>query len=93
MASAHLVFGNIANNQAVLTTDFRSVELNTGDTYTFTSASKNYLIITALVNIYVAFTSDGSAPNTAVSPRIYIGAGNSYPVYIRDGVKVSVLNA
>lgn len=93
MAVAQLVFSNITPDAAVMSCDFESQELDSGAVYTFTAASKKYLIITALADIYVAFSSGAAAPNAAVTPRVKITAGQSFPFSIRSGVKVTVVSA
>ncbi|MBO0144024.1 hypothetical protein JZX87_22980 [Agrobacterium sp. Ap1] len=70
MAVAQLVLSIIKFEAAVMSCDFQSQELDAGQGYTFASTSKKYLIITALVDIYVAFSSGAAAPNAAVTPRI-----------------------
>jgi len=70
MAVAQLVLSIIKFEAAVMSCDFQSKELDAGQGYTFASTSKKYLIITALVDIYVAFSSGAAAPNAAVTPRI-----------------------
>ncbi|WP_034851043.1 hypothetical protein [Sinorhizobium sojae] len=93
MAIAQLLYGNIDSESDVLTADFESAELNTGETHTFTNASRKYLIVNALVDIYVAFTSNNTTPNASVTPRVKILAGSSFPFSIRSGVKVTVIAA
>ncbi|GCA50644.1 MULTISPECIES: hypothetical protein [Sinorhizobium] len=93
MAIAQLLYGNIDSESDVLTSDFDSVELNTGETYEFVKASRKYLIVNALADIYVAFTSDGSTPNAAAQPRCKIVSGSSFPFAIRTGIKITVIAA
>ncbi|MEB2843819.1 hypothetical protein [Endobacterium cereale] len=93
MPIAQLVSGNIDANHAVITTDFETVELNSGESYTFTSASRKYLVVNALADLYVAFTSDGTTPNAAAMPRVKIVAGSYFPFAIRSGVKATVVAA
>ena len=62
MAVAQLVLSIIKFEAAVMSCDFQSQELDAGQGYTFASTSKKYLIITALVDIYVAFSSGAAAP-------------------------------
>ncbi|GGG17439.1 hypothetical protein [Rhizobium wenxiniae] len=50
-------------------------------------------MVIALMDIYVAFSSGAAAPNAAVTPRVKIAAGQSFPFSIRSGVKVTVVSA
>ena len=93
MPVANLVYGNLSGDIAVLTTDFETKELNSGETFEFVGANKKYLIVNATADIYVAFTSNGSTPNAAVAPRVKVLSGTQFAFGIRSGVKITVLSA
>lgn len=93
MAIAQIIYGNIAPEHAVMSVDFKSVELNSGETFTFTEASKQYVLVSAFSDLYVAFTTDGTAPNAASAPRVKITAGTFFPFSIRTGAKLAVVSA
>ena len=93
MPVANLVYGNLSGDIAVLTTDFDTKDLNSGETFEFVNSSKKYLIVNALADIFVAFTSNGSTPNASVAPRVKIASGTQFAFGIRSGVKITVVSA
>lgn len=92
MPAAHLTFSNVASGPDVLSCDFESAELNSGDTYTFANANKKYVVVLAINEIYVAFTSNGATPNAAIGSRSRIPAGSTMAFSVRSGVKIAVLD-
>lgn len=94
MPSAQLIIGQTAYNQPIISSDFDSVELNSGSSYTFPAGSNGKsLIVVALNDIYVAFSPTNPTPSAAQTPRMKISAGTYFGFYIRDGVSVTVLDA
>lgn len=94
MASASVVFGTISGSgHPIIDSTFASQTVASGATSTASPAGKNYCVITPTGNMYAAFTTDGSTPNAAVDPRMYIPANASAAFYITAGTKVTMLDA
>lgn len=94
MATCSVVFTKISSASDIMDANFSSQEVATGNASTASPAEYNYAIVTPLDgNVWVAFTTDNSAPNTAnTSARIPLVSGVPFAFSIKKGTKIGVLD-
>lgn len=95
MASASIVFTKLAKEPAdFISHEFVSETVATGAASAACPAEFNYAMITALGgNVWIALTTDGSAPNTAnAAARIPVQQDSVLLMMVQKGVKIGVLD-
>lgn len=90
---AHLVLGKIKGGFSVFTTDFKSATLVETGVYEVTDSTRNYLMISDTVNIWVYFTTNGNTPDTTNGDKFYVPAGVLAPFIVTKGTKIAIKNA
>lgn len=93
MASASVIYGKVTGGAPVLDSTFVSQLVASGAASTASAAAYNYCIIVPVGgNMYAAFTTDGSAPNTGTDPRIPLVDGVPTSFRIKVGTRVGVVD-
>jgi hypothetical protein len=95
MASANVVFGKASGALPLM--DAMSLTTHavaSGAASAAAPAGTAFARITPIgAAQYVAFTADGTTPNAAANPRVYVAADFPLEVRAHPGLKVAVLDA
>lgn len=89
---AHIVLGKPRGGFSVLSTDFKSATLAEGAVYEVTDVTRNYLMISDTVNIWVYFSTTGN-PDTVNGDKFYVPVGTLVPFVVTKGTRVAIKNA
>jgi hypothetical protein len=94
MASANIVFGRASGALPLMdVTSITTHLVASGAASAAAPAGTAFARITPIgAAQYVAFTTDGSTPDTAANPRIYVPADFPLEVRAQPGLKVAVLD-
>lgn len=94
MATASVIFAKVAPSAVdVITTNFISQNVTSGNATSASTGEYNYCIITPLDgNMYVAFTTDGSVPNPTNDPKIPLVAGAAFAIFVKKGTRIGVID-
>jgi len=93
MANTSIVFSKVSGYADFVDTNFLSQVIASGASSTAPPVGYAYAIVKPMGgNVWLAFTTDGTAPDAGVNPRIPLDDGETFTFHVKPNTRMTTLD-